>query len=245
MKLVLPFLFASLAVDAFEIVAPKSSLDAWAHQADLQRDEGITKELKTRSSTRIIGGSDAPAGRYPYYTYVELTTGDDEVFICSATLIWEDMLLSAAHCVLDILGTGATFKKVEAFVGLESQDLRDDAHFSAVERSLPHPNYTVGTEENDILLFKLVTPSTITPVRLNFDPAVPADGTTVDAFGFGVTSTDTDPVLPTILQTVSVSVVPIAECNDANSFNGAINATVMMCAGVPEGGKVNIHTISS
>ena len=239
MKLFLPFLCSLLAADAFEIVAPQSSLDAWVQQAARKRSKGFQKDVSLMLDTRIIGGGDAPAGRYPYYTYVELTTGDGEVFICSATLIWEDVIMTAAHCVLDILGSGATIQNVEAFVGLESQDLRDDAQFSAIGISFPHPNFNTDTEQNDIMLLKLVTPSTITPVQLNFDAGLPADGTTVDVFGFGVNSTDPGAALPTILQTVSLSVVPFADCNDANSFGGFLNVTVMMCAGVPAGGKVN------
>ncbi len=240
MKFVLPFLFSLLAADAFEIVAPEASLKAWSHQPAIERAKGFTKELKPGLSSRIIGGADAPTGRYPYYTYVEILTVEGDVFICSATLIWEDVIMTAAHCVLDILGADLTIAGVEAFIGLEDQNNRDSATLRQVGQGAPHPDYEAGSEFNDIMLFKLQNSVLdVDPVKLNFDPAVPADGIALEAFGFGANSTDPNAALPNILQSVSLFDVPITECNDADSFNGALNATVQMCAGVPEGGKVS------
>lgn len=240
MKFLLAFLFSLLAADAFEIVAPESSLNEWSHQAAIERAKGFTKDLKLGLGTRIIGGANAPTGRYPYYTYVEVLTVQSDVFICSATLIWEDIILTAAHCVLDILGAGLNISGVEAYIGLEDQNNRTSAERRQVGQGAPHPNYTPGSEFNDIMVFKLQNPVLdVAPVRLNLNPDVPADGISLEAFGFGATSTDQDVALPDILQTVSVFDVPVAECNDANSFNGVLNATVQMCAGVPEGGKVS------
>lgn len=239
MKLLLPFLLSLLNAEAFNIVAPESSLDAWSHEAAIQRAKGFTKSLSTPYDTRIIGGASSPAGRYPYYTYVEVQTSSD-VFLCSATLIWEDVILTAAHCILDILGAGDNVTSVQAYVGLENQNNRDSAELRQVGSSVPHPDYNAGTADNDIMLFKLQSPVlTVEPVQINFDAAVPADGVSVDVFGFGVTSTDLTVALPDTLQVVSLSVIPFSECNDANSYNGVLNLSVQMCAGVPEGGKVS------
>ena len=236
----LPFLCAFWAADAFVLIAPESSWKSWTDDAALERAKGFTKEIKNQFSTRIIGGGSAPPARYPYYTLVEIKVNTGDTYICSASLIWEDVLLTAAHCVVDILGGGFTIDNVQAFVGLERQDLRDDAQNRQVGVSVPHPAYKAGSEVNDIMLLKLDIPvTTIAPVKLNFDAAVPADGAGVDVFGFGATSTDPNATLPTILQKVSLSVVPYSDCNDVNSFNGAINQTVMMCAGTAAGGKVS------
>ena len=242
MKLLLPFIFcSSLATNAFEIIAPESSEKAWAHQAAVERAMGFNKDLNTLRDTRIIGGVDATSGRYPYYAYIELETDAGDTFFCSATLIWEDALLTAAHCVVDILNSGSDIIGVVAYVGLEDLSSLDTATMSEVEIAVVHPDYNAITDENDIAVLTLVNPVTsVSPVRLNFNAAVPADGTGVDVFGFGATSTDPNVALPTILQTVSLSTVSFADCNDADSFDGALNATAMMCAGVPAGGKVSL-----
>ena len=241
MKLLLPFIFcSSLATKAFEIVAPESSERAWSKQAALERAMGFNKDLKTLRDTRIIGGGNAASGRYPYYTYVELSTSDKVTFFCSATLIWEDAILTASHCVVDILTSGRTITAVSAYVGLDDLSNRDPAKMSEVEKAAVHPGYNALTNENDIAVFKLLNPVlSVSPVQLNFNAAIPADGVGVDVFGFGATSTDTNIPLPTVLQKVSLSAISTADCNDANSYNGDINATSMMCAGVALGGKVS------
>lgn len=240
MKL-LPFLVYSLiATEAFELVAPDASKEEWSRQAALERAMGFRKDVKSLRDTRIIGGGNAPTGRYPYYTYLELTANTGTVYICSGSLVWEDAILTAAHCVVDILTEGLTLASVQAYVGLEDQNNRDNAELRQVELSVIHPDYSVITFENDIAVFKLKDPvRTIDPVLLNFDASVPADGVGVDTFGFGATSTDPDAALPDTLQRVSLFVIPFSDCNDANSFNGDLNITVEMCAGTPTGGKVS------
>ena len=242
MKLLLPFIFcSSLTTNAFEIVAPEASKEAWSHQAALERAKGFKKDVKTLLDTRIIGGGDAPSGRYPYFTYIELSTNLGETFFCSGTLIWEDAVLTAAHCVVDLLSTPErVITGVGAYVGAENLSDLTEAEFREAELAVINPSYNSITFENDIAVFKLKVPVlNVSPVQLNFDTASPADGIGVDVFGFGATSTDPNDPLPDILQTVSLFTVPFADCNDANSFDGDVFEASMICAGVPAGGKVS------
>jgi secreted trypsin-like serine protease len=204
-----------------------------------------TASVRRLKNTRIIGGTTVGSGRYPYYAYVEINTTDNQTFFCSATLIWEDILLSSAHCITDVLAVqGVSLEGIDAYVGLESLDALDTAEFRQISTVIPNDNFDAETQENDIMLFKLATPiRNVSPVRMNFDPSVPVDGQRVDVFGFGALSAATDPQLPDTLQTVAINVIPFSNCNDANSFNGAINDELMICAGTAEGGKVRISTL--
>ena len=62
----------------------------------------------------------------------------------------------------------------------------------------------------------------------------------MDVFGVGVDSEEDTAQFPFKLQVVSLTVIPFADCNDANSFDGDINNSVMICAGVAGGGKVRL-----
>jgi trypsin len=235
-RLLLPLL--ALGVGAFEIVTLESELTpdnpmenglAYHRAGPIGASRGVT--------ARIVGGTNAPAGRYPYYTFVEIST-DMGIFICSASLIWEDIILTAAHCILDLEEAGRTLLGASAFVGLEDQNNRDGAQFRQIELFVPNPNYNTITLERDVAIFKLVDPVlTIQPVQIDFDPSTPADNQRVDVFGFGQTTDGGS--LPNILQTVDIQVIPFADCNDANSYAGTINDAVMICAGRPQGGAVS------
>jgi secreted trypsin-like serine protease len=191
-------------------------------------------DLESRKhSNRVVGGGNVnPPDRFPYYAYLEVRT-DGGSFICSATLIWEDILLTAAHCLVDLQLAGLELLGVDAWVGLSDQDQRDAAVYRQVELAVPNPRFDPNTEENDIMIMKLVDPITeIQPVLLNFDPSVPVNNQALELFGFGTTSENAT-TLPTILQTAQVNVVPFNTCNAPGAYNGNINNNLMICAAAP------------
>jgi len=239
-RLVLPLL--ALGVGAFQIVNVEKVEDLESMFDDnvmenglsLHRDHHDPIGASRTVSSRIVGGTDAPDGRYPYYTFVEIRT-DAGTFICSATLIWEDILLTAAHCILDLQEAGLALNGVDAYIGLENQNMRDQAVYRQVELFVPNPNYNTITLERDVAIMKLVDPvASIQPAQISFDPNLPLDNQRVDVFGFGELSNGG--AAPDQLQTVAIQVIPFNDCNDANSFDGIINDALMICAGRPGGG---------
>jgi secreted trypsin-like serine protease len=218
------------------------SLRESTHRSSLWETKSSSLSTRNLKETRIIGGTTAASGRYPYYAFIEIKTTDDQTFFCSATLIWEDILLSSAHCITDVLALdGVSLEGIDAYVGLESLDALDDAEFRQISIVIPNDEYNQETQENDLILFKLATPiRNVRPVRMNFDSTIPVDGQRVDVFGFGALSAGTNATLPNSLQTVALNVIPLSNCNDANSFDGAIIDELMICAGTAAGGKVRI-----
>lgn len=124
--------------------------------------------------TRIAGGSEAKANEYPF-----MASSDSE-FLCGATLIWPDILLSAATCKISFQsGTVAVS-------GISADGTDSTAH--SVGRLLIHPDFQYDGSDaraplNDIMLVKLLTRSTAIPVDISRD--LPVNGETVKALGFG------------------------------------------------------------
>jgi hypothetical protein len=100
------------------------------HHDVFDRQQG---QLRDPIHPRIVGGTPAPAGAFPFYAKSLPTT------LCGATLIWEDILLTAAHC------TGA-FLNGAAIGGIRLDD--SDATVIPVDSELPHPDYDALTNEN-------------------------------------------------------------------------------------------------
>jgi trypsin len=144
-----------------------------------------------------------------------------------ATLIHDDLLLTAAHCQEVFSDAGAVYI---GGVLLSGADAIDNI---AVVSEHPHQNYDDFTLENDIMLVKLAEPSAVTPAVLNFDSNLPLDGQTVTPIGFGTTSEGG--VSSDVLRKVDVNVVNFDTCDAF--YGGDIFDEVMLCAGVPNGGR--------
>eukprot|EP00543_Licmophora_paradoxa_P004373 CAMPEP_0202441804 /NCGR_PEP_ID=MMETSP1360-20130828/1314_1 /ASSEMBLY_ACC=CAM_ASM_000848 /TAXON_ID=515479 /ORGANISM="Licmophora paradoxa, Strain CCMP2313" /LENGTH=573 /DNA_ID=CAMNT_0049056955 /DNA_START=51 /DNA_END=1772 /DNA_ORIENTATION=+ len=185
------------------------------------------------STTRIVGGQQAPSGRYPYFVHLEIITNAGR-FQCGGTLIYEDIVVTAAHCLVDRSNEGQTITGIEAWVGLEDITRKDLAIFRTALNAVPNTGYDGFLNNDDIMVLKLNAPvTTVTPVLLNFAPEAPAVGTPVKIFGMG--SLQEGGQFSNTLQDATVGVIDFNTCNSPNSYNGTIVDAVMICAGVATG----------
>jgi len=156
-----------------------------------------TKEdLPTDFDGKIIGGENAPNGRYPYQAWITGRSGG----FCAGFLISPTLILSSAHC--RHLGG-------DIFVG--AWDLYD---LDAVETFYPceytmhiHPEYNAVTSdhENDQMIIELSRESSSNPIQISDVSHILQNGEPLQVIGWGDTGTgDTS----AILQEVSVSYVP-------------------------------------
>ena len=187
---------------------------------DIQPRIVLGQDVRTKETqTRIVGGRDVDAiSRFPSFVF---TAGTQ---LCGGTLIHEDIVLTAAHCV-NAFTDGI-------IVGSQQID-GTGGFFAAITLEYPHPEYNPETDENDIMLVLLSKPVADVPLQtLNMDQSIPADGENVTVIGFGFTSEEG--ALADTLQEVQVNVVDFETCNE---YFGRIVDDIMVCAGTGGSGR--------
>jgi chymotrypsin-like protease len=155
-----------------------------------------------------------------------MTISFNILYYCRATLIHEDMALSAAHCF-----TGSTG------ILYFNSTTRRLGYSVAVDFARLHPNFNHKRDDPDwdYLVLKLlepVPPSVATPVVLNRDASVPSQlAQALLAVGFGRTVEGGVSDSAT-LQHVLLPYVPNDMCGQSNYGVDKINSA-MLCAGEP------------
>lgn len=176
---------------------------------------------------RIIGGTDAQKGRYPYFASLLDVNGRHT---CGGSLVAPDVILTAAHC------QGVA---VRAHIGQWNRtDENDDYDDIAITNpEFPDPAYVESAFEYDFLILKLEGSSSRQYLRLNANPNIPQGGIQdeVTVIGFGDTISGVQS-LAEILQEVSLTYIPNSVCElskdsslDLTYQNKIIDA--MLCAG--------------
>ena len=186
--------------------------------------------LTAPSANAIVGGTDAPAGKWPAVAEI----GYAGLFGCTGTLIAPTFVLTAGHC--DSLtgaaaGTPATWPAPLIDVRLGSNKSGQGQRV-AVKRVIAHPSYVL-TDGYDVSLLELAAPAPFAPVKVAGagETSSWAPGTLESIVGWGVTSEGG--TAPDTLQEAQVPVVTDAGCAAAYS---SFDRTTMLCAGFPEGG---------
>lgn len=175
----------------------------------------------------IVGGVAANAQDHPFQVGLlskSITSNFDAQF-CGGTLINSRTVVTAAHC-----SDFAMPSQVQVLVGTRKLD--GSGRRVNVSKITLHQSWNPQTFDNDVAVWRLSQPVSVT----KYASLAVSDGSVGDLLlttGWG--SLSSGGTFPVDLQKVAVPLVSRTNCNDQNSYNGAITSS-MLCAGRDSGG---------
>ncbi|XP_055560801.1 transmembrane protease serine 9-like [Falco cherrug] len=185
--------------------------------------------------SRVVGGTDAQAGAWPWIVSIQNPWQAGTGHTCGGSLISAQWVLTAAHCFIE--ASYITMWRVVIGATRLTQ-LGPEAQVRNIKRLLLHQSYSNITQRNDIALLELDQPVQCNAyVQL---ACVPDASLRVSQLkncyisGWGATTArsgrSTD-----VLQEAQVRLIDVNVCNSSRWYRGAIH-THNVCAGYPQGG---------
>ncbi|XP_024913430.1 chymotrypsin-like protease CTRL-1 [Cynoglossus semilaevis] len=198
----------------------------------------ITKGSKAQEcgdaplNTKIVGGENATDGSWPWQ--VSLHYLPNNMHVCGGTLIHQQWVLTAAHCLTEP-GTSASDWALH-FGKLTQSATSIHEVTRPVSQVIIHPDYNNNTFDMDIGLLKLSSPVTFTdyirPICLASNSSQFLSSTMCWATGWGKINSDEQLPASAPLQQVQIPVVGKKECSCIYGAIEAANITdTMICAG--------------
>ncbi|XOF34280.1 MAG: serine protease [Candidatus Electrothrix sp. YB6] len=191
--------------------------------------DGTAKaQLRSIITARIVGGTNAGTDDNPFQVaLLDKAQADNyQAQFCGGTLVQPNFVVTAAHC-----SDFTTADQVQVLTGTRRLDGTGERR--DVVRIAVHPEWSDITFDNDVAVWKLSTNATDIPLA-SLATADGAVGENLLATGWGTLSEGG--VRPVDLQRVEVPLVDRTNCNDSDSYNGAVTEN-MLCAGLDGGGK--------
>jgi secreted trypsin-like serine protease len=148
-----------------------------------------------RPLPRIVGGTSASTGTWPWAAFVSVEPGDGTLYRCSATVVAPNVVLTAAHCVIDA-STMAAYPLSGFRVTTASLDSgAAGAQVSGVSATELPGGFSTDTlpdgsvsSDHDLALLVLSTATSAPAVALAGSPADASPGTAAQVAGWGLTS---------------------------------------------------------
>ncbi|XP_064102965.1 transmembrane protease serine 9-like isoform X3 [Macrobrachium nipponense] len=189
---------------------------------------------RINSVNRIVGGVETGVHEYPWQ--VAITGASSNVPFCGGSIIADQWILTAAHCVSD-----ARPRNIKVVIGEHNWSNQTETYVTErrdVGRIVVHFGYNSTNLDNDVALLKLTTPIAFSPDNKVAPVCMPIAGewyreVIATVTGWGVLSQGGSQ--PYVLHEVDVSTMPNFKCQ---TFYGDAPITRnMICAGVEEGGQ--------
>ncbi|XP_055531462.1 chymotrypsin-2-like [Wyeomyia smithii] len=177
-------------------------------------------------SGRIVGGSDAIEGQFPYQVSLRSAAGNH---FCGGSIINVNWVMSAAHCTV-----GRTTANTIVVAGSLLLNAGGTSHPS--ERIVNHPAYSSLSLANDISLVRVSSPFVFTATvgAVELESSFVETAASAQASGWGQTSHPGS--IPNHLQWVNTDIISLADCRSRhNAVNAARVHDNTICTLAPAG----------
>lgn len=225
---------ARISLVLLVLFSSTGSIDGTSYQCNTNSTCGCAAETTTVSA-RIVGGEQAADHSWGWIVSLQR----EGKHTCGASLIADDHVVTAAHCVYGIVASISTLSIVAGTNYLD-QASSANAQRRTVEKITIHPNYNPFLYVNDIAVLHFSPLSISNDSNLAFIclPAYDQDpyqvNTDLVAIGWGRLTSGNGPVSNSLQQvTVKAFSSTSADCIRAP----IVNTTVQFCAGISTGGK--------
>lgn len=173
----------------------------------------------------ILGGREAQPGAYPWQVALidPLQPNTYAGQFCGGSLIDEEWVLTAAHCV-----EGKEPSLIDVLVG--AHRLSDSGTRIPSAQVIPHPGYDPTQLDHDLALIRLSTPVTYTPISLyqTISGTSEFDHLRATVIGWGAKEiSGWSAVYPDALREVSLPLVDPTRCQQSTE----VITDAMLCAG--------------
>jgi secreted trypsin-like serine protease len=179
---------------------------------------------------KIVGGQPAGEGQFP--ALVALGAAGEgtpsERRLCGGSVIAEDIILTAAHCVVESADDPESFVVFSGSVDLESDAIVETA---VTDVHIAHDYNEPIDNANDWALLKLDEALDVEPIELGTEPE---EFDALVTAGWGNLG---DGTYPTVANWVEVPFIDDEDCSEA--YPDKIDGATMLCAGDLENGGVD------
>lgn len=196
---------------------------------------GFSFTTNAQMMPNIVGGTSAKQGEFSFIVSLQ---SDRYKHMCGGSLIADNWVLTAAHCVQEEKDLDGYIVKVNSVViGMYNQKILAGTEKIVPLKIYTHPKFNAKTMDYDYALIQLSQNSSFTPISLNTSELVYSTLSPImfTVIGWGATK-QASVKLPDILQKVDVPLVPSTICNAPVAYNGRITDR-MLCAGYQAGKK--------